>query len=461
MKKWIFRICFVAITLVIALAGIISYVTIDGLSTVAQVTKYVNVDGKDVKVEIYARNSGDRYAHPVFAVCELVNKAINYKLLHPEEDVTIDYAIYRFETDTAAYYNPKSKKYGMMTSLSQLYTKDCERVAYSFIKAAKYGIPVRLIYHRDSDITARTTYDWFMKYMNEKCFFDKTKKVSDFLQVRKAEWDLNYLGSEQMHNKQLLISDYLDWDGTEYHNAVNSMTSNIDSYMANTGMPIGSKDWTHTGYTISNHDKIYEANKRYFELTFQNYKVRPEFVNAVMDAHARNELNYEDEYFMCYFTPVPQQYTDAYDVDANPYARYVEQLNESKGQIKCYLNNYHFSSNQFSNRFATRLNDAFKNNTTEGNEFGCAINRSLVASNKEYQLLKEIGKLYLDKMTHGKDAMFYFGDTKEYITITGSINLELGEFCAKSNTGIVFKETEDSHEIYDCFYKIYLNTCAQ
>ena len=221
MKKWILRIGFLVLTLTIALAGIISYYTVEGRLTVAQVTKYVQIGDQNVKVEVYSRNTHDRDGHPVFAVSELVNKSINYKKLHPEEEVTIDYAIYRMETDTACYYNPESKKYGKMTSMSKLYTKNCERVAYSFIKAAKNGIKVRLIYHRDKDITARTTYDWFMKYMDESCFFDKTKKVSDFMEVRKAEWNLNNLGTEQMHSKQLLVSEYVDRDGPEHHNAVN------------------------------------------------------------------------------------------------------------------------------------------------------------------------------------------------------------------------------------------------
>ncbi len=458
MKNWILRIGFLVLTLAIALSGIICYYTAEQRLTAAQVTKIVQVDDKDVKVEIYARNTRDRNDHPVFAVSELVNKSINYKKLHPEEDVSIDYAIYRMETDTACYYNPASKKYGKMTTLSKLYTKNCERVAYSFIKAAKYGIKVRLIYHRDKDITARTTYDWFMQFMDENCFVDETKKVSDFLEVRKAEWNLNNLGTEQMHSKQLLVSDYVDWDGTEHHNAVNSMTSNVDSYVAASNLPIKKKDWTHTGYTISDHDKIFQANKKYFEMTFENYQNRFKFVDKVMKAHENNELNYADDFFECYFTPVPQVHTDAYDVEFNPYAKYIEKLNETTGQIKCYINNYHFSKNVMSLKICERLSDAFTNNKSKGNDFGCIIKLSLVPADKEYQILKKIGYLSTEKQTHSKDAMFYFGETDEYIVVTGSINLELGELCAKSNTGIVFKEKGDSHEIYDCFYKTYLGS---
>jgi len=454
MRNWLIRIGFLALTLTIALAGIIAYYTVDSKTTVALATKYVQVDDQNVKVEIFGRNTGDRDGHPVFAVCELVNKCIDYKLLHPEEDVYIDYAIYRMETDTACYYKPSSRKYGKTTTLKANYTKDCERVAYSFVKAAKNGIKVRLIYHRDKVIDENTTYEWFQTFMDDECFFDDTQKVSNFLEVRKAQWNLNETMSNQMHSKQLLVSDYVDYDGTEHHNAVNSMTSNVDSYLKSY-RPISKKDWSHSGYIISDHDKLFEANQRYFDITFENYKNRFMFVDEVLKAHEMNALNYKDDYFECYFMPIPQNYMDAYDEENNPYAKYIEKLNQANGQIKCYMNMYSLDANIMTNKICRRLYDAFTNNHSKGNDCGFVIKKDIAPGDQEYHYLNSIGYLSVGPKTHSKDTMFYFGESDEYVVITGSVNLGYSGWYSKSNMAIVFKEKGDSHEIYDAFYKIY------
>jgi len=456
MKNWFIRIGFLAVAVVVALTGIITfYATFNSRGAIALASKSITVDNNEVRVDIYGRNTGDRDAHPVFAVCELVNKCINYKKLHKQEEVTIDYAIYRMEVDTACYYKPSSRKYGKTTTLKKNYTDDCERVAYSFVKAAKYGIKVRLLYHRDAELVDdNSVLEWFNSFMDDSCFFDKTKRVSDFLEVRKAQWNLSETMSNQMHSKQLLVSDYVDYDGKEYHNAINSMTSNVDTYETSY-RPISKKDWTHSGYTISNHDKIFEANNRYFEITWKCYENRYTFVEEVLNAHAENALNYQDEHFECYFLPMPQNYTDAYDEEYNPYAKYVEKLNETKGQIKCYMNMYSLDANVMTNKICKRLHSAFTTNTTETNDCGFIIKKTLKPGEQEYQWLKEIGFLSVGPKTHSKDTMFYFGDTDEHVVITGSANLGYSGWCSKSNYAIVFKEKGDSHEIYDAFYKIY------
>ena len=283
MKNLIIRIVFFVIACVISITGYVAYYTYKNpKDTIAQVSKLVSVEGvgDNIKVDIYSRVSQQKINNPVFAIGELVNKSINYKKANPKENVTIDLAIYRMEIDTACYYKPGTRNYGKVTNLDKDFTDDCERISYSFIKAAKYGIKVRLIYHREKNLNGTEIYDHFQSYMNQSCIFDKTKKVSEYLEVKKSQWPLDDLGVNQMHNKQLLISDYLDYDGTEYHDAVYSATSNIDSYNSNTNCPIATKDWSHTGFTISNHKKIYGANLKYFNLAFNYYKNRFEKRNG-------------------------------------------------------------------------------------------------------------------------------------------------------------------------------------
>lgn len=460
------RICFIVVACVLSATGLITYYTYENTNTtIAQVTKTANINNQNVKLEFYSRVWHQKEDNPVFAIGELVNKCINYKQQNPTDtDVTIDMAIYRMEIETACYYIPGTRNYGKVTNLDVDYTEDCERISYSFIKAAKNGITVRLIYHREANLNDNRILRYFESYLNETCTFDETKRVSDYLTVRKSEWPLTDLGVNQMHNKQLLVSDYLDYDGTVHHNAVFTATSNIDAYNKNTNNPIGTKDWTHTGFTISNHDNIYLANLKYFNLTFNFYKNRFEFVDAVMQEHAKGDfinggLNYKDDYIECYFTPMPQVYTDMYDLENNPYAYYFEKLKNCTGQIKCYMNMYHPSESAMTLRLFETLVDAFTLNVNEGNEFGLKQALGLEVEDALYQMLLPIAKeLELEKMTHAKDTMLYFGDTNEYVTITGSANLHYGEFTSKSNTILVFKETAENHEIYDFYVKAYNET---
>ena len=461
MKNWVFRIIFICLAVAVSLTGFVSYYTYhnDSISAAAAI-KHTEVGGQDVKVEIYTRGNGDKYNAPVFAISDLLNKAINYKKMeeHKDEEVTIDAAIYRFETDTACYYKPGTRNYGRTTRLiSKNYTSDCERVSYTFVKAALYGIQVRLIYHRDMNLYGRDTYNWFQSFMDTKCIFDDTKKVSDFLEVRKCEWSLEHLGANQMHNKQVMVNKYIDHDGTVYNNAVFSMTSNVDKYDANTDLPIATKDWVNTGYVISNHDEIYERNERYFDITFRNNHNRYAFVDEVLEAHENNLLNYQDEKFEVYFSPLPQNYSTGYDVENNPYAYYTEKLVEATGQIKCYINDYHVSEDAFTALYFKRLNLAFKQNTSQGNEFGFVQGLGFETINDAgLAPIREVADiLKVQKMTHCKEMLCYYADDDLYVTVTGTANKKLGEFLGKSNEIIVFKETGESHEIYDAYLKAF------
>ena len=467
MKNIIKRISFIAIACVLSVTGIVSYHTYENpKTTISQVTKTVNVTGSEnVKMEFYSRVWHQKEDNPVFAIGELVNKCINYKIANPtDNDVSINFAIYRMEIETACYYIPGTRNYGKVTKLGTDYTDDCERISYSFIKAAKYGINVKLIYHRETNINDSKVLRYFQSYLNQNCISDQTKKVSDFLTVRKSEWPLVDLGVNQMHNKQLIVSDYLDYDGTIHHNAVFTATCNIDEYNKNTNNPIGIKDWTHTGFTISNHNNFYYSNLKYFNLTFENYKNRFEFVDAVLAEHAKGNfedggLNFKDEYIECYFTPMPQTYTDMYDLENNPYAYYFEKLKDCTGQIKCHMNMYHPSYSAMTERLFSTLVEAFNSNTNEGNEFGLKLALGIELNDELYELLSPIAaELELEKMTHAKDTMMYFGNTNEYVTITGSTNLHYGEFSSKSNTIVVFKETQENHDIYNFFLEAYNNT---
>ena len=61
-------------------------------------------------------------------------------------------------------------------------------------------------------------------------------------------------------------------------------------------------------------------------------------------------------------------------------------------------------------------------------------------------------------MTHTKDSIFYFGDSDEYVVITGSTNWSFVNFFGQSNTLMVFKEQGSNHQIYNAFKNNYYKT---
>ncbi len=421
---------------------------------------------RDVKVEIYERASGESEHNPVFAICELVNQSIDYRKEHPEQtDMTIDCSFYRVERDTACYYKKGDKNYGKMTVLkNQDYTDNCERVLYSFIKAAKYGIYTKIMWHIAVLKDGTKVADYFNDYMDESCIFDSTKQVKDFLEIRCSTWE--NAGISQMHNKQLLVSHYKDYDGKEYQDTIFTSTSNIDYYSATNNLPISYKDWSHTGFTVSNHPYVYGSNKRYFDVCFDNAYNRYEFASKVFELHDKGDyldggLNYADENFECYFTPLSQsQSANLYD-DTNPVARYIEKLNSCNGRIECFLNQYSLNESQTDpliSKCLERIYDAFSNNKTRGNKFGLVANGSFTKDCEIAQKLLQIGDITTQKMTHTKDSIFYFGDSDEYVVITGSTNWSFVNFFGQSNTLMVFKEQGSNHQIYNAFKNNYYKT---
>ena len=479
MKSIIKRIVIFGLSLVFSAVGYISYYTYknkaeSGANLTSYVEKVFNQDrtqvvAENVKIDVYSRQSGDKYNSPVFAVGDLINKSIDYKKLHPEEDVSINFAIYRMEIDTACYYKKGSRNYGKMTSLDTEYTDDCERVTYSMVKAAKNGINVKFIYHRDVTKHTAALKDYMDTFSDEPCFFDETKKVSDFLEVKHVKWDIDNAGIEQMHNKQLLVSDYLDFDGTEHHNAVWASTGNVDIHRSTTQTPRKDKDWANTGITISNHELVYNCNLKYFDIVFRNDVNRDGFTKEVLEQHENGfyldgGLNYVDDAFECYFTPFPQTNSTLYDVMYNPYAKYIERMNECQDTISLHLNMYHMgviTNDSASRLILTRICDAFENNTNEDNFFAYKQYKGITTDFENSAMvnrMKQIGKCETNVMTHKKDALFYFGDTDEYICITGSLNVHHGEMFGKSNNCIVIKERGDKHPVYDRLVKAFYET---
>lgn len=457
MKMTLFKKIFLGIACsVIALTGTVTYFAIDyKKDTISKVTTTYFLDDSEVKIDIYNRTFKEVYDAPTFAVGETINKAINYKKQNLNEEMEIDFAVYRMNYTTACYYIPNTVNYGKMTNLYTDYTSDCERIAYSMVKAALYGIKVNFIFHIDNG----KTIPYFEKFMDLPCYTDSSKKVSDYLTVRKCLWPLDNRGSYQMHSKQLLVSKYLDYDGKVYDNAVWVSSSNIDEYISTSNLPTAYKDWSHSGFMISNNLELYENNKLFFDITFDNYEDRDLFIEDVLALKSEDKLRYVDEKVEMYFTPISHAYGDAWDEEDNPVAKYLNRMLNSEKTISLFINMYTFSEDAYCDRIVRTISEAFKNNTNEGNSFGLkAEDVAWAEEDWQYQSLIEHGDVTLNLKTHCKDFMFYFEDTQEYIVISGTVNAHIGESWWKSNQMVVFKEQGDIHPIYDTFMQTYNNT---
>lgn len=457
MKSVLFKKIFFGIAcLLMAVSGVVtSYAITFDKDSISKMTTTYTLGEENVKIDIYQREVGEPDDSPTFAIGDTIMKAIAYKKANLTEDVEINLAIYRIYHNTAAYYVPNTVDYGKMTNLSEDETKECIRISYAMVKAAQWGIETNFIFHVDNG----KTIPYMNKFLNDVCFHDSSKKVKDYLKIRKCEWptDVSTM-SYQMHSKQFIVSDYLDHDGQEYHDAVWASSANIDQYTSFSKMPIDYKDWAHSGFMISNNSELYKQNELFFDITFENYNNRERFGEQVQTQKALGNLKYEDEHIEMYFTPMSRDYTDAWNIDDNPVAKYMERLANCKGEFALYINMYSFSEHSYTERVVECIERAFANNPDTNNIFSLTVNDGLGGRDDIALTLSQYGEIRFDIKTHAKDYIFYFGDTNEYVVITGSANLCEGEALWKSNQTAVFKEYGDVHPIFDTFVEYY-NRC--
>lgn len=455
MKSVLFKKIFLGVVCsIIAVVGAISpYAFSFEKSTIAKATTYYTLNGEEVRIEVYQRARNEDIDAPTFAVGETVMKAIEYKKANITEDVFVDFAIYRFHPDTAVYYKPNTVNYGKMTKLEEDETADCIRIAYTFVKAAMWGIKTNVLVHKES---GTGVVPYLNQFLDEPCLHDSSKKVKEYLTARQCQW-INNGTSHQMHSKQLLVSDYIDHDGKEYHNAVWTSTANVDQHTAFDKKVVSWKNWFHSGFMVSNNTELYRQNKLFFDITFDHYADRELFIEEVLIQKALGNLKYEDDYLEFYFTPVANEYSDGWNVADNPVAKYFDRLANCKGDFAVYINMYAMGDSAYFDRILQSIETAFANNPdAEGicdvvvNNEGSGLDETIA------NRLNAVGDITVGKQTHAKNFAFYFGDTDEYVCITGSTNLSEGELFLKSNQTGVLKEKGDKHPIFDTFVDYHL-----
>lgn len=297
----------------------------------------VSYDGRNVKITVLSRNVGDSKNDPIFKYSDIINRAIAYKQLHPSTDVQIKFVMYKISSEAYVGFDPSDiNSYGYVKG-NDFGGVHSEKLIYSIVKAALNQVKIDFAYHFDEGST--NTYNYINGFMDNPCTTDNTKKVSDYLRIRKITWGTE--SHQQMHAKYLTVNYYTGDNNTDENNTVLSTTGNVDSH-GSTGIPTG-KDWVQSGILINGHQELTASYNSYFDLIFDNYSNQEAFKNAVRVKHASQSLNYDDTYFSSYFTPIPLNpsgnYTyipetgdgstlngDAWDTSFNPVAKYVEQM---------------------------------------------------------------------------------------------------------------------------------------
>jgi hypothetical protein len=415
---------------------------------------------KTVRVKVYSRQVGDTKNSVVFKYGDLINRAIRFKQNNATVAVSIKFAMYQLDLLSYVGFEPNDPSYG--------YVKDydhggeaSEKLVYSLYKAAKAGVDVQLVYHKNVDDCADVAADCDVAaYLNGLLAANATAR--DHLQLRKVTWD-EVASATQMHAKFMTVSHYLGDNGGTLQDTTYITTSNVDHPDAS-GVP--SPDWVQSGVLINGHPQLRAAYDRYFGLIFGNYSDHTAFKAAVRAAHASSSpLNYHDTYLSAYFLPGPVASTgDAWNPAYNPVANYVSMMGNTNGDRYLKVNAYHLKTDAFGQKLYSELL-RIKNatDTTGSRDFKFVVN---VNSNEPPPLgdveggisvneFNDVGVMHFDKPTHGKNYMFAFSGVQNYFTITGSANLKKDEYESKANTSVVFKEYTTAHPIYNAFKEIF------
>lgn len=431
-----------------------------GLASVSEETSF-SYDGRSVRVKAYSRNVGDTKNSPIFKYGDLLNRAISYKSAHPTTDVRVKFAMYKIGFNSYVGFNPSDPSYGFVKG-NDHGGESSEKLIYSIVKAALNQVKVDFVYQFD---VSESVFNYINGFMEDPCTSDPTKKVKDYLRMRKVSW-----GSEayqQMHAKYMTVSHYAG-DGEDVLNTVFSTTGNVDDH-ATTGIPTG-KDWIQSGMLINGHAELMESFNKYFELIYANNSNQANFHAAVRNLHASNGLNYDDYHFSSYFTPIPLSPAgtyvagqadsaavqgNAWDVNFNPVAKYVSQMAVTSGDRYLKVNMYHQKMDNFGKKLFSELQSIYTSNTSGLKHFRFMAKENSYQTTRPLSIFNNIGIMKFEKPTHAKNLTFAFSGISTYYTLTGSTNLKLDENASKANSTLVVKEYTTAHPVYNAYKDIF------
>ena len=442
-------------------------------------TFFENINGGTVSVDTYVYPKYSTAHNMTVGEALMIYQAMLYKQAYPDEEVHIDISAYRFSVQTAVNINRDSRYFGYTRALT---TKNYDefgfvRVAYLLVSAAKMGIHVNILAHREGypvkwegSIPAEFV-PYFEMYYNDYCdpAYEPYGVISDYLNFTYFEWSLsegNKGGTDMMHTKLCAVSHYLDMNGVVHKNAVWTSSSNLDGiygggYNANWKLQ--------TATIISDHEAIYQISVNYLRLMpkysdqegiieFQNYMnvETTRQIDLIMAGRGEEipknqRLVYigteTDDVFEMYFTPFGGDILSWSEV-YNPYCKYLRELYNSEDYIIFTWNAAEYSGGfSLAQQMEQMIIDAFHNNKNPNNKIYANMESFDATTFDDLVVGVDIGFKSINEWPlgaiHNKDLQFSYvkNGQRYYVSLLNSLNLHGGSMYFQSNSALVIKET--------------------
>lgn len=461
-------------------------------------TTYANINGKTVTAEAFYRLSSDSLCDPNAGLGLLIYQCIQYKRVHPEEDVKITFSSYRTSATASVCVIPESKYYGYMRSLygTNYDEHGFVRVSYMLTEAARMGIEVTMVNQLPSyavkQYNPKTKKLEKRSHINFKTYFEKAvkgdcyekyapgKKVSDYLNVVNVDWEIGDKTGDMQHVKSASASHYLATDGTEHKNAVFYSSSNFDEndYLGRNG-----NGNAQSGVIVSDHEELYRINYNYMKL-MEKYKYQEGIYELRRVAKELNEEQIKliksgkekeipadeqivylgsknDPVFELYFTPLGGG-ADAWELEYNPISKYADKLKDSEGYVEFIWNEYGYGECNLGKTLSGVLQKAFCEKPNHNNKYHSIVPDFDPGKIKDLNLGSEIGYRYIQNggKIHAKDMqMSYVEDGKRHrVSIMTSCNFYMIAFNYRTNSMLVINETDKTGgNFYNIFGAKYSN----
>lgn len=451
-------------------------------------TVFPDINGQDVMVDTFVYPANGKADNPNFGQGTMIYQAILYKQAHPQEEVYIDIASYRFSVQAAVNINRNSRYFGYMRDLQdrEYDQYGFVRISYLLITAAKMGIHVNAIGHRDAypvSASALNLNDYFTTKLNDPCdpAYVENGVIDDYLDFTYCQWSLSNGGrggNDMMHTKMCAVSHYLDMNGVAHKNAVYTSSSNLDGINSTA---INANYKLQTGTIITNHEALYKTAINYLRLIPQ-YKEQEQIyllqhlmneksteqINLILDGKASEIDESErivyiggenDSVFELYFTPFGGG-TLTWDENCNPYCKYMRKLYDSEDYINFAWNAAEYSGGfTLGKQLETMLTEAFHKNKNVKNKIYTVTDTFDGSSFDDLVVGKDIGFKSFNKRDfgkiHNKDLHFSYVENgeRQFVTLHNSLNMHSGSMYFQSNFALVIKETNgcDKDSVYYTF----------
>ena len=438
------------------------------------VTVFENINGEDVTVDTFVYHPNNAEGNVNFGLGMLIYQAILYKEAHPEEDVKVSIAHFRFEMETALCINRDSRYFGYMRNLVGMdYDKyGFVRISYLLVTAAKMGIDVTVMGQIPG--YPHSAYDpdfigYFEDRVKDPCdpvYVGEGKKVGDYMKFVPCEWTSyeDKAGSDMMHLKMATASHYLDMNGVAHKNALFTSTANLDGI--NTNATNGNNK-VQAGVIVSDHEALYRTANNYINLIAENrgqeevYIFRTILAERTAEqfelilAGRENEIPADkqivylgtesDDVFELYFTPFggePNSWTEKY----NPYCKYIKKLADSEDYILLTWNNANYIKSGLVEKLEGMISEAYHSNKNPDNKIYVNLAEFDSSAFDDLEVGADIGlKSFNEKefgALHTKDLQVSYVENGErkYVTLFNTLNMHSGAIGYQSNSVLIVKE---------------------